>query len=79
MRQHTIDPIYGFIDVLEEQNAAIKIGQIVGPYNCCQYGEVSAAAYCDVRSEDVLETGMPLGKEYGVVFFPTHWELELDG
>jgi lipopolysaccharide transport system ATP-binding protein len=39
------------------------------------YDRVAAASFFDVRSADVLGTGMPMGKEYGMVFFPTRWEL----
>jgi len=39
------------------------------------YDKVAAATYFDVRPADVLGTGMPMGNEYGLVFFTTRWEL----
>ena len=39
------------------------------------YDQISSAAYFDVRSADVLGTGMPMDKDYGLVFFNTNWEV----
>ena len=33
------------------------------------------AGYFDVRSADVMGTGMPMDKDYGLVFFDTKWEV----
>jgi len=43
------------------------------------YDHVSSAAYFDVSPADALGTGMPMGKDYGLVFYPTHWELSSEG
>lgn len=40
------------------------------------YDEVFRATYFDVLPSDVLGTGMPLRKGYGVVYFPTDWKVE---
>lgn len=40
-----------------------------------RYDELSGAAYFDVREADVWNSGMPLTHAYGLVFFPSHWEL----
>jgi lipopolysaccharide transport system ATP-binding protein len=39
------------------------------------YDDVSGAAYFDVRKADVFQSGMPMGQEYGLVFFQSQWQL----
>jgi lipopolysaccharide transport system ATP-binding protein len=43
------------------------------------YDQVYSAAHFDVIPSDVLGTGMPMGKDYGLVFYPTEWELSREG
>jgi lipopolysaccharide transport system ATP-binding protein len=42
------------------------------------YDEVSSATHFNVRKTDVLGTGMPMGQEYGLVFFQSKWQLVAD-
>ena len=39
------------------------------------YDKVAAAAWFDIRSTDVFSSAMPMGKEYGLCYFPSRWEL----
>ncbi len=40
------------------------------------HDEVIAAAYFDVVVSDVLETGMPMDHQYGVMFFQSAWSVK---
>ena len=39
------------------------------------YDEVAGADYFDVRAADILGTGMPMARDYGLVYFPSRWEV----
>jgi homopolymeric O-antigen transport system ATP-binding protein len=36
---------------------------------------IPSAAYIDIHKTDILETGMPMGQEYGMVYFTSRWEM----
>jgi lipopolysaccharide transport system ATP-binding protein len=40
------------------------------------HDELSAAAYFDVVVSDILETGMPMDHQYGVMFFESQWSVK---
>jgi lipopolysaccharide transport system ATP-binding protein len=40
------------------------------------YDRVPFATYFDVRSGDVLDTGMPMDGEFGLLYFASRWEQE---
>jgi lipopolysaccharide transport system ATP-binding protein len=44
-----------------------------------QYDRVPSATYFDVRSGDVLDTGMPMDSEFGLLYFASHWEQDREG
>jgi len=40
------------------------------------HDELSAAAYFDVVVSDVLESGMPMDHQYGVIYFGSQWSVK---
>jgi len=40
-----------------------------------QYDEVHTAAELDVEAADVLGSGMPMDRDFGLVFYPSRWEV----
>lgn len=43
------------------------------------YDSIPSAAYFDIRRTDVLNSGIPLGQEHGLVYFNSRWELKSAG
>ncbi len=52
------------------------INLILSDKSTTLYDEVTAATFFDVSPSDVLGTGMLMGKEYGIMFFPSQWNVE---
>jgi lipopolysaccharide transport system ATP-binding protein len=48
---------------------------IVADMSNTLHDQLSGAGFFDVAVSDVLGSGMPMEKEYGVVFFPSQWRL----
>lgn len=44
-----------------------------------EYDSIPSAGYFDIRRTDVLNSGIPLGQEHGLVFFNSQWELRSAG
>jgi lipopolysaccharide transport system ATP-binding protein len=78
---YELSPIYGnyvvscHVEKLNLLPGRYTLDLILADMSNTLYDEVPAAAYFDVRPSDVLGTGMPMGKEYGIVFFSSRWEL----